>query len=108
MREQGHRQGRLSPRVAEADLESEVKGGGARVHALLLQVLHHLEVWRQTQRAGATRLWIGFVFFSFIFIYLHCIFLFYLMVMITVTYLICCFIIMQVVHFYYLILSSTH
>ena len=31
VREQGHRQGCLSPRVAEADLKSEVEGGG-RVH----------------------------------------------------------------------------
>ena len=28
VREQGHRQERLSPRVAEADLESEVEEGG--------------------------------------------------------------------------------
>ena len=31
VREQRHRQGRLSPRVAEADLESEVEGG-ERLH----------------------------------------------------------------------------
>ena len=46
VRKQEHRQGRLSQRVAEVDLESEVEGGGARAHASSPQVLHRREVWR--------------------------------------------------------------